>query len=27
VVRRSFADYVWRWLQDAGAEFGLSVQR
>lgn len=27
VVRRSFADYVWRWLLDAGAEYGLSVQR
>lgn len=27
VVRRSFADYLWRWLQDAGAEYRLSVQR
>lgn len=25
VVRRSFADYVWAWLQDASAEFGLAV--
>jgi len=23
VVRRSFADFLWRWLLDAGAEFGL----
>lgn len=23
VVRRSFADYVWRWLVDAAAEYGL----
>ncbi|WP_428623912.1 sarcosine oxidase subunit gamma [Sedimenticola sp.] len=27
VVRRSFADYLWHWLQDASAEYGLSVQR
>ena len=26
VVRRSFADYVWLWLQDASAEFGLVVR-
>ncbi|WP_207923162.1 sarcosine oxidase subunit gamma [Marinomonas flavescens] len=26
VVRRSFADYVWRWLEDASAEFGLMVK-
>lgn len=25
VVRRSFADYVWLWLQDASAEYGLAV--
>jgi len=25
VVRRSFADYVWLWLQDASAEYGLVV--
>lgn len=25
VVRRSFADYVWLWLQDASAEYGLTV--
>lgn len=24
IVRRSFADYIWRWLVDAGREFGLS---
>ncbi len=27
VVRRSFADYLWQWLLDASAEFGLSVER
>lgn len=26
VVRRSFADYVWLWLQDASAEYGLVVR-
>lgn len=26
IVRRSFADYVWLWLQDASREFGLSVK-
>ncbi|PID46481.1 MAG: sarcosine oxidase subunit gamma [Proteobacteria bacterium] len=26
VIRRSFADYCWLWLQDASAEFGLSVK-
>lgn len=25
VIRRSFADYVWLWLQDASAEYGLVV--
>ena len=25
IVRRSFADYVWLWLQRAGAEFGLGA--
>mgnify|MGYP004706265831 FL=1 len=25
VVRRSFADYSYRWLLDAGAEYGISV--
>ncbi len=25
VVRRSFADYTWRWLLDAGAEYGIAV--
>ncbi|TLX64464.1 sarcosine oxidase subunit gamma [Stutzerimonas nosocomialis] len=25
VVRRSFADYIWAWLQDAAAEYGLAV--
>ncbi len=24
-VRRSFADYVWRWLHDAAGEYGVSV--
>ena len=27
VVRRSFADYVFRWLLDAGAEYGINVAR
>ena len=27
IVRRSFADYVWRWLVDASMEFGLVIQR
>ncbi|NWB93388.1 sarcosine oxidase subunit gamma [Pseudomonas agarici] len=26
VIRRSFSDYWWLWLQDASAEYGLSVQ-
>lgn len=26
VIRRSFADYLWLWLQDASAEFGLVVK-
>ena len=26
LIRRSFADYWWLWLQDASAEYGLSVQ-
>ncbi|MCY1276782.1 sarcosine oxidase, gamma subunit family [compost metagenome] len=25
IVRRSFADYFWLWLQDASAEYGLKV--
>ncbi len=25
IVRRSFADYLWRWLEDAGREYGLAV--
>jgi sarcosine oxidase subunit gamma len=25
IIRRSFADYLWLWLQDASAEYGLSV--
>jgi len=25
-VRRSYADYLWQWLEDAGREFGTSVQ-
>ncbi|MDW6004139.1 sarcosine oxidase subunit gamma [Vibrio mangrovi] len=27
VVRRSFADYIWRWLSDAGKEYGLSIEK
>lgn len=27
VIRRSFADYLWLWLQDAAEEYGLVVQR
>ncbi len=26
LVRRSFADYFWLWLQDASAEFGLAIK-
>jgi sarcosine oxidase, subunit gamma len=26
-TRRSFADYLWRWLEDAGREYGLAVVR
>jgi sarcosine oxidase subunit gamma len=26
VIRRSFSDYVWLWLQDASAEYGLSIR-
>jgi len=26
VVRRSFADYIWLWIQDASREFGLVVE-
>lgn len=26
VVRRSFADYVWLWLQDASTEYGLAIK-
>ena len=26
IVRRSFADYLWTWLADAGAEYGLTRQ-
>lgn len=25
VVRRSFADYIWRWLQDAASEYGVHI--
>ena len=24
-VRRSYADYLWRWLEDAGREYGVAV--
>ncbi|GAA3537594.1 sarcosine oxidase subunit gamma [Zobellella aerophila] len=27
VVRRSFADYIWMWLQDASQEYGLVIKR
>ncbi|WP_249975572.1 sarcosine oxidase subunit gamma [Vreelandella olivaria] len=27
VVRRSFADYCYRWLLDAGAEYGVNVEQ
>ncbi|MDN3557684.1 sarcosine oxidase subunit gamma [Halomonas maura] len=27
VVRRSFADYTYRWLLDAGEEYGIGVER
>jgi len=26
IVRRSFADYLWLWIQDASREFGLAVE-
>ena len=26
LIRRSFADYFWLWLQDASAEYGLAVE-
>ncbi|MCY1185371.1 Sarcosine oxidase subunit gamma [compost metagenome] len=26
LIRRSFADYIWLWLQDASAEYGLAVK-
>jgi len=26
LVRRSFSDYFWLWLQDASAEFGLTIK-
>ncbi|QLC72711.1 sarcosine oxidase subunit gamma family protein [Pseudomonas sp. LPB0260] len=26
LVRRSFADYIWLWLQDASAEYGLAIK-
>ncbi|MCV6609343.1 MAG: sarcosine oxidase subunit gamma family protein [Amphritea sp.] len=26
VIRRSFADYIWLWIQDASREFGLVVE-
>jgi len=25
LVRRSFSDYFWLWLQDASAEYGLAI--
>jgi sarcosine oxidase subunit gamma len=26
VVRRSFADYLWTWLEDAASEYGLAIE-
>ncbi|TBU87538.1 sarcosine oxidase subunit gamma [Phytopseudomonas dryadis] len=26
LVRRSFSDYIWAWLQDASGEYGLAVE-
>lgn len=26
LVRRSFADYIWAWLQDASGEYGLAIE-
>jgi len=26
VIRRSFADYIWLWLQDASSEYGLVIK-
>jgi sarcosine oxidase subunit gamma len=26
LIRRSFADYWWMWLQDAAAEYGLGIE-
>jgi sarcosine oxidase subunit gamma len=26
VIRRSFADYIWLWLQDASREYGLVIR-
>jgi sarcosine oxidase subunit gamma len=25
IVRRSFADYLWRWLEEAAKEFGMAI--
>ena len=25
IVRRSFAEYVWTWLEDAAREYGIRV--
>ncbi len=27
VIRRSFSDYLWMWLQDASREYGLVIQK
>lgn len=27
VIRRSFADYLWLWLQDASLEYGLAIEK
>jgi len=26
IVRRSFADYLWRWLEDAASEYGFRIE-
>ncbi|SDI72735.1 sarcosine oxidase subunit gamma [Pseudomonas flavescens] len=27
LVRRSFADYIWAWLQDAAGDYGLAIEQ
>jgi len=26
IIRRSFSDYIWLWLQDASREYGLVIE-